>query len=206
MVNRKKLAELIDIILGDGSINIYDNHKRIQVTMHSEDDFKYSNYVSFLFFDLFNEVPIIKFRKNERALDVLIFKRKIIYFFLKLGMKKSPKLKRAKITKEFLSLDLGKYILRGIFDTDGSVVLTNNNGILYPRLEIKICESPMKYQIINLLKSYNFRFGVYDINDHQVRIQLNGKNELNKWNDLIGFSNVKHLNKMNIMMGKKPTN
>ena len=87
---------------------------------------------------------------------------------------------------------LEKYVLRGYFDTDGSVVITNNNGTLYPRLEMKISPSPMQQQFIDILEQFNFRFGVYDIGKGKVRIQMNGLECLNNWFTTIGFSNRKH--------------
>jgi len=95
-----------------------------------------------------------------------------------------------------MSNNLDILILRGYFDTDGCLVTTNNNGIIYPRLEMKICPSPMKNQFINILKKYGFNFGVYQIGKGKVRIQLNGKQQLKKWIKLIGFSNQKHLDKL----------
>ena len=197
-----KLAELVGIILGDGSINIYERHKRLQITMHSKDDLDYAYYIISLFEDLFEETPKLKFRKDEMTLDIQIFKRKVIYYFLDLGMKKSPKRGRAIVPKLFLDNDFSNYLLRGLFDTDGSLVVTNNNGTLYPRLELKICDSPMKNQIIFLLQDQGFRFGVYNVNDHQVRIQMNGKKQLKKWINLIGFSNRKHVDKIKKVAGE----
>lgn len=202
MNKQDKLAELVGIILGDGSLNIYDKHKRLQITMHSIDDLAYSNYITSLFLDLFNQKPIIKFRKNENTLDLQIFKRDIIKYFLEIGLVNSPKLNRAIIPHIFLKEELKKYVLRGLFDTDGSLVITNNNGKIYPRLEIKICESPMKYQIINMLNELGFKFGVYNINTHQIRIQMNGRSQLEKWVQLIGFNNPKHINKIKKVAGE----
>jgi len=193
----KKLAELIGIILGDGSINIYPkiNHYRIKITLDSINDKTYSSYIRDLIRDIFKESPIIKLRKNENSVDLLLFKRKMIRYLLEIGLKKSPKWNRAIIPPQFLTRKLEKYVLRGYFDTDGSVVLANNNGIVYPRLEMKICPSPMQDQFIGILKRNNFKFGVYQIGKGEVRIQLNGVSELKKWERLIGFSNEKHLHK-----------
>ncbi len=91
-----------------------------------------------------------------------------------------------------MSKELAKYVIRGYFDTDGSVVITDNNGTRYPRLEMKICPSPMQEQFIKILESLNFRFGVYRIGKGKVRIQMNGKGQLEKWIKDVGFSNPKH--------------
>ena len=90
--------------------------------------------------------------------------------------------------------------MRGYFDTDGCVVTANNNGICYPRLEMKVCPSPMQKQFVEILKKHNFRFGVYNIGKGKVRIQLNGKAQLTKWVRLVGFSNKKHADKIKRFM------
>ncbi len=200
MINPKiniELAELIGIILGDGSINIYPkiNNWRLKITLDSIKDIEYVNYIKNLIYNIFKEKVIIRFRKNENTVDIFLFKRDIIRYFLKIGLKKSPKWERAIIPKQFLTKELEKYVLRGLFDTDGSLVITNNNGTVYPRLEVKICPSPMQNQFINILKRNNFNFGVYNIRKGQVRIQMNGQKELKKWCELIGFSNNKHIRK-----------
>ena len=90
-----------------------------------------------------------------------------------------------------MNFALGKYVLRGYFDTDGCVAITNNNGTIYPRLEMKIMPSPMKQQLQELLNMYGFKYGVYEIGRGEVRIQMNGKKQLEKWKKEIGFSNKK---------------
>ena len=185
-----KLAEFIGIMLGDG----YFVDDRLKVSLNSIDDSNYIEYVKKLMVNLFDTKPILKFRKNESTADLFIFKRKVIRSLISKGLVKSPKWDRAVIPKSFLKFDLA--VLRGYFDTDGSVVITNNNGVIYPRLEMKICPSPMQKQFINVLKKYNFRFGVYNIGKGKVRVQLNGKEQLKKWINLIGFSNKKHLDKI----------
>ena len=53
-----------------------------------------------------------------------------------------------------------------------------------------------KMDSIEIFKKYNFTFGVYKIGKGKVRIQLNGKWQLDMWMNLVGFSNQKHLNKL----------
>jgi len=194
----KKFAELIGIILGDGCIMDYKNHKELKITLHSKDDVSYSKYIERLFFDLF-QLEIKRYlRKNENTLDLRIVNKKLIKFLLDdLGLISSPKRRRAKIPNKFMKYGLDA--LRGYFDTDGSLVITNNNGTVYPRIEMKICDSPMQEQFILLLKKAGFRFGVYNLANRAVRLQLNGKDQLNRWIRLVGPKNTKHLNKLNIL-------
>ncbi|MBS3135027.1 hypothetical protein J4406_01475 [Candidatus Woesearchaeota archaeon] len=146
-----------------------------------------------MIYDQFGYETPLNFRKDENTAELIITKRNIINYFLEDGLKESPKWNTAKIPKKYIKFK--KHVLRGLFDTDGCLVKTNNNGTLYPRLELKICPSPMQNQIIKILEDYKFKFGVYQIGKGQVRIQMNGKKQLEKWKSLIGFSNEKHLTK-----------
>lgn len=196
-----KIAELIGILLGDGCLSLKSSgqsQNRLKISFNSKDDKEYISYVRELIRDIFNTEPILKFRHNENTADLFIFKKKIIdYLIDEIGLKLSPKWGNAIIPEEYTSKELGLLVIRGYFDTDGSVVLTNNNGTLYPRLEMKISPSPMQQQFIQILQDNGFKFGVYQIGRGKVRVQLNGKGQLTKWRELIGFSNIKHTNKMN---------
>lgn len=195
LTKTKKLAEFIGVLLGDGCIMDYKNHKELKITLHSHDDLSYSKYLESLFFDIFNLKIRTYFRKNENTMDLRIVSKQLIKFLLDdLGLVSSPKKKRAKIPNKFM--DYGLDVLRGYFDTDGSLVITNNNGTIYPRIEMKVCDSPMQEQFILLLKEAGFRFGVYNLANGAVRLQLNGKDQLTEWIKLVGSKNTKHTDKL----------
>lgn len=191
----EKLAEFVGILLGDGCIsNTYQN--RIQITLN-KNELGYSKYVEKLIEEIFYIKPKIRFRKNENALDIQIFDKNLVNFLIeKIGLVASPKWGRAKIPKLFLGNKLEKYVLRGYFDTDGSVVITNNNGTKYPRLEMKVCPSPMRDSFISILKRNGFHFGAYKIDNNRTRIQLNGRIQLKKWLDEIGIMNPNQIGRL----------
>ena len=195
----EETAELVGILLGDGSISKYQWRNqvqhRIQVTFHSE-QIDYIHYVSDLCLKTLRNPGKIKFRKKEKTADLRIISRKLVEELLSLGMIISPKWNRAAIPEVFINEQLGKHLLRGYFDTDGSVVIANNNGTTYPRLEMKISPAPMQKQLIRLLDMYNFKYGCYSIGKGKVRIQLNGKEQLKKWNDTIGSSNQYYIKRL----------
>ena len=196
-----KLAELTGILLGDGSLCLknYNSkcHNRLKITLNSKDDAQYILYVKSLLNELFNVEPVLKYRKNENTADLFLFNKEIIFYLVnEIGLKLSPKWNNTCVPKMFMDEKLDTYVIRGYFDTDGSLVTTNNNGIIYPRLEMKVSPSPMQSQFIDILNKYNFKFGAYQIGKDKVRIQLNGKRQLRKWLNLIGSSNQKHLHKV----------
>lgn len=204
-LNESHLAEFVGVILGDGSIAHYEcsdggggrkEQHVVKVTL-SKDERKYADHVSSLFQTLFDVEPVVYPKSTENTLDIRCFGKEFFTFLIEeIGLVESPKKFRAKVPESFMEREARKNLLRGFFDTDGSLVLTDNNGTLYPRLEIKISDSPMQESIIQILEAEGFRFGVYDCKGHKVRVQLNGKNQLRKWCDKIGFSNYKHLEKL----------
>jgi len=193
----KELAEFVGIMLGDGYIN-YPKQPRIKITLNSITDKDYLIFVKNLLSNIFQVNIIEKQRKKQNAADLFIFNRNTIRLIInKIQLIPSPKWNRAIIPSWIFERGLEKYVIRGYFDTDGCVVITDNNGIRYPRLEMKVSPSPMQEQFQTILRKYNFKFGTHNIGKGKVRIQLNGKKELKKWNELIGFSNPKHQVKFN---------
>lgn len=190
-----KLAEFVGIMLGDGYIS-YPKQQRVKISFNSIDDKEYLVKVTLLLKELFESKIITKHRSTENCSELYLFRRKDIRKIIhEVGLIPSPKWNRAVIPNWIFEHKLTKFVLRGYFDTDGCVVITNNNGIKYPRLEMKISPSPMQEQFIRILKEHDFRFGVYKIGKGKVRIQLNGKNQLQKWMQEISFSNQKHMRK-----------
>ncbi|HDZ61078.1 MAG TPA: hypothetical protein ENH46_05210, partial [Candidatus Pacearchaeota archaeon] len=67
-----------------------------------------------------------------------------------------------KIPKIFLEKDsLKKFVLRGIFDTDGGIYLENKNNKLYPRIYITTISKKLSEQLIKLFESFGLRPTVY---------------------------------------------
>lgn len=199
-VRTPAFAELAGILLGDGCINIYrtkahDKIKvkhQIKVTLDAR-EMQYAQYIQNLMADLLGKAPLIRKRATENALDVLLFGPTYLGILQKIGFVLAPKWQRAIVPDCFIRRNLELFVIRGYFDTDGSVVITNNNGTIYPRLEMKVSPSPMQAQFIDILRRHGFHFGVYQIGKGKVRIQLNGKGQLKKWYEEIGFSNPRRL-------------
>ncbi len=203
-LNSHKLAEFVGILLGDGCIGVYPCKSsrgvrpqyRIKISLDAVVDASYISYVGDLIKDLFNICPVIRYRKNENTCDILIFRRQVWDFLTQqVGVKVSPKWGRAEIPGQYQCPDFERDVVRGYFDTDGCVVITENNGIVYPRLEMKVCPSPMQEQFVQILRNNNFNVRVSLLDKKKIRIQMNGKRELRKWVDMIGFMNPKHTQK-----------
>jgi len=97
--------------------------------------------------------------------------------------------------------DKVKYILRGIFDTDGSFFLDKKKDKVpsYPIISIHMKEPLLLKQLFDTLNLQGFK-PVFDKNNNQIR--LNGLAQLKKWMEEIGSSNSKHLNKIQTFLEK----
>ena len=205
----EKLAEFIGILLGDGSIGVYKSKNpekpryRLKITLNSVKDRAYVDYVSSLIKDLFSIEPLIYFRKNENTADIILLNENVIKYLFNIGMKPSPKWNTAIIPELFLKNTLALNVLRGYMDTDGCITNMNNNGTRYPRIEMKICPSPMQTQIVTILRENGFDPRVNDIGKGKVRIMLSGKEKLNRWHNLIGFSNERNQKVADYFMNEK---
>ena len=157
-MDKLDLAELIGILLGDGCIGVYKTRAgnkikiqhRVKITLDSNVDSEYAEYVKTLLDSILNVNSLIRKRKGENALDVLTFRKHAFDFLVNsVGLRISPKRYRATIPSEFQDSVYGLRVLRGYCDTDGSLVITNNNGTVYPRIEMKVCPSPMLAQFVD---------------------------------------------------------
>lgn len=203
MVDSIEIAEFVGIMLGDGSIGIYDckagskikRQHQLKVTLDSRNK-EYIEHVFSLMCKIFGVEPVIFFRKDENTADIRTFrKEKVMYAINDLKLKISPKHGRMKIPEELMESSVDKFVLRGLFDTDGSVTIFSNNGVPYPRLEVRICKSPAQNQIMQILDKYQFGYRVQSLGKGSIKIRLSGKSELRKWLRLVGSSNRIHIEK-----------
>jgi len=152
-----------------------------------------------------NEKPKITHKKNENTSDLRIFKKEKIFFALnKIGLRLSPKRGRMKIPAKYFKKELFPFILKGLFDTDGCLNIFKNNGVPYPRIEIKICPSPAQNQFIIIVDKLGFKYRVQNLDKGKIRIRISGIKELKKWFEIVGSSNIIHIEKASRFLKEKP--
>ncbi len=203
MNKEEKIAEFVGIMLGDGCIGIYGlehngrmkKQHQLKVTLDSRNQ-EYVKYVSNILSEVLGTTPKIHNKKTENATDLRIFKReKIRYVIEKIGLKLSPKWGRMEIPPHYSKGKLARFVIKGLFDTDGCVTIFNNNSTIYPRLEIRMSPSPAQKQIEEILLENGFNFKIQQLERGKTKIRISGRRELKKWFDLVGSSNPVHLNK-----------
>lgn len=116
-----KLAELVGIILGDGTIS----KDQVKIYLNSKKDLEYSNFVISLANDLFKT----KFRKIKRdKYHVLVIYNSginLVEILLSIGLKKGNKVKNQVDVPEWIKRNpsFSQACLRGLMDTDGGVFI-----------------------------------------------------------------------------------
>ncbi len=204
---RKRLCELVGIIIGDGCIGKYMEgtkvHYVVGVCGDPKKEVQYlSKYIAALFEEFAGGKPSVFY--HERALWVKTQKKKLFDLLTtEIGLR--PGKKAAIVCIPHTILDQGwdyvKYTIRGIADTDGSVFTADKPGSpAYPSIEITTVSENLAEQLYLLLKKEKFRVTKrgFERKDGPTvyKVGLNGYNMMRKWHTEIGFSNPRKSQKL----------
>jgi len=160
-------------------------------------DKKYIKYLISNVNELFNRKGFITHNEKGNSITFL-FRHRLLFEFLTENMRfPIGKKKFLIINKKIYILGFEKirYLLRGIFDTDGTFYLgKNRKGIpSFPIIAIHMNQFELIKQIGDILINEGFKI---NYSDHGKMIRVHGKDQLKKWMNLIGSSNPKHINKI----------
>ena len=191
----RDLALLYGVMLGDGCLSRGKKAFFISICGHMKDDVNFFEKIEGIITKIRGKETKYRFRKNQGKIEYNFSDKKLFSTFKDLGFpvgKKGPELKIPSRLPDRLLI----YAIRGYFATDGSVVLANNNGTLYPRLEIKSISKVLVCQVQSFLEKYEIPAKIYltKVADGQdiYRLQVNGYVNGLKFHDCIGFYNPKH--------------
>lgn len=211
----KNFARLYGIMLGDGCLSLFSNRKGAIViagSIHDDVPF-FEKILQPSFKKIINKIPPIRFRPSRGAIYLHFMDKELFDYFFNLGFPIGKKGINLSIPQVFYEKALVKYVLQGFFATDGSLVLTNNNGTLYPRVEANGISQSLIKEIHLFLVSLGISSNFYEAKrknnkgdlgrtrQQQYRIQINGKENLKKFVNLIGFINPKQIEKLNRYYG-----
>lgn len=201
------LCEFIGAFIGDGFTNKYGSNYVIQITGDADLD---RNYYLTKLKPIIMELnpdsnPIITEKDNTLRLTVnskefhnLLTKR----FKFPAGKKTHI----VKIPEEIINAQNPKFInscIRGIFDTDGCVFFDKRKSYkeYYIRINLTSVSSSLIKQVQHLLKKLNLNPRITS-NYSRYLIQINGVKNCRKFVEKIGFSNNRHLIKVNHILGR----
>lgn len=206
-INRN-FATLYGIMLGDGCLSlVYGRKKYIAIAGSMQDDIPFfEKIVKPILKSLIRKDIPIKFKPKYGAIQLNFVHHSLFDFIESFGFPIGKKGINLNIPEIFYEKNLAKYVLRGFFATDGSLVLTDNNGTLYPRVEANGISKSLIREINDFLNSKGINSKFYEAKRkgsnypntlQQYRIQINGKKNLKKFTDTIGFINPKQIEKLN---------
>jgi hypothetical protein len=193
----KYMYEFYGILMGDGCISRYTLKYRsnpcyeIRIDGSSFTDVEYYyNHLVNLLSKVAKKVPKPYLRKQCNGICIH-FRNKEFALFLNekfdfpFGKKRNIKIKE----EVLLNFDNLKHVIRGLFDTDGSLYFTKNNSEerYYPIIEITTYSSNLLNQLKTALISEGF---IVKINHRKDSIKLHGKKNLLKWMEIIGTSHI----------------
>lgn len=203
MIISKDFAELIGALIGDG--HIYRRNRKYQIgfTGNPITDKKYFEYLKKLILKEWNKNAKIK--KRGRGIRMVIDSKEICNLLIDVvGIPHGEgKCEKVFIPHEiFRDWKLCKRTIRGIVDTDGTVFVARKPRVeKYPSIEIATSSKLLAKQIKEVLQKQGFRvakiWGSKSKNSKRItyRVPLNGKTNLNKWVEEIGFSNPYKMNR-----------
>lgn len=196
-----ELAEFVGIMFGDGSLFIDKKYSyRISVHLNLIKDYEYSKHVRRMFFNIFNKELVEDRYEYKSSLDLRTYSKQILFFLhttlnVHIGKKQLTSIPIC-ITSD------KKYLicfLRGLFDTDGCVVISKRNKSR--PITLKICTAHNKFakSIHNSLNVLCIKSNIYSKTDKYGNkgydISITGINALN-FVDLIGSNNPRNLIKL----------
>ena len=199
------LAYETGVHLGDGNLTYNTwNLNRITYAGNSVEDYDFFvNLLPKIVEKLFNKSPKIYFPKNEKTVLVVLNSKKVAEFKMQLGLPSGNKNQIKSFPKELVER-FPAFILRGLADTDFTVNFRDldHDGIKeHPRICASFSNAYFVEEISNILNKLEITFAKRELitheKYHEYRIEIEGKKRLKRWIDLIGFSNKKHIHKIN---------
>ncbi len=199
-----ELAEEIGMQFGDGFLSAKRYDYRLKGNPKDEKEY-YLKYIKPLFKKLYNINLKIKdfgdsfgFEVSSKALWE--FKTKVIG--ITPGRKNNISI--PKILK-INNIRILTALIRGLFDTDGSLSFKTKYGYekYYPEIRISLISKKLINEIGKILQMLGFNPNIY-LNGRYGRISINGIAALKKYEKLIGWSSQKNLNKVNAWRNRYP--
>lgn len=189
------LAEFVGIVIGDGNISDY----AVRITLDSLADKEYISYVSSLIKRLFNVNPKIFKHKKYRAVDIVVHRKNLVEYCVKLGLNIGDKIRQ--------NLDIPNWIkenknfsiacVRGLVDTDGCFFnhsyKSNGKNYHYTKIAFTNRNKILIESVKKILMNLGFHVRITkDGND----IRIENQEDVLRYMDIVGTSNPKFMNKI----------
>lgn len=190
------LAELIGIVVGDGSAGVKTKENAISICI-SKKELSYIDYVKKLVTRVFNLEPLVE--THRKSVDVItLCSKEAVWFFDKIGIKKGCTY-NVPWSIFSSSCEYRAAFIRGLFDTDGSasgvLSFSNYNKELVAGVQLLLLEMGI------VSKYYEVENGKNKI--HVIRIR--GTQNVEKFCERVGFSNLRKKEILNQLVKRNPS-
>jgi hypothetical protein len=193
----EKLAYFLGVLLGDGSVGSERRPTIYLVGDLVEERGYYDHVLIPLIRGLFKVSPYSYVRKGKSAYALHFKSRRFVEYLVS--------------ELDFPSGDVQKYLpssvmsfpegirlafIRGLFDSDGSMVFSRKTytAYKYPTIEIKTVSHRLGLSVKQILTTAGFRSGLNRSAESWI-VRTNGEQMLELWMNKIGSRNIKHLTK-----------
>lgn len=149
----EKLAELMGIIMGDGSINNY----QVRITLSKIVDRKYAYFVRKLMEELLGEKPYWMERKKENVIELVLSGIGLVEVLESLGLRRGNKVRNQIDFPKWIKEDIVYRIacVRGLFDTDGGFYIHKKKSGKYLGWRFANHSMPILREVETTLKRLN---------------------------------------------------
>ncbi|MFH1391805.1 MAG: LAGLIDADG family homing endonuclease [Candidatus Diapherotrites archaeon] len=195
----EKLCEFLGAFIGDGFTNAYNRNYMTQFAGHSKLDANYYNNLIVPYAkQLFGfEKPYVRTKAN--ALWVTFYSKRLFELMTKRFRFPAGKKSASVLIPEEV-LDSGNTnicaLLRGLFNTDGGVHFDKRKIYKTPYMRIEL--HMKNEQLIKQVFAELTRLGINaKINSSNTRVQINTTKAISTYLEQIGFSNKRHMDRIN---------
>lgn len=192
--------ELVGIVIGDGNLWSDGRHRRVEVTGDAVTDMEYFSHIS-KSMSLFTDRRISIIRKKN-FIRIRVCSKEFYNRFLDFGLKSGrDKMHGLRFLDRLKSGDRVP-VIRGLMDTDGSVVRRSNGQVF---MQISTSSRFLANWINASLRDMGFRCFVASRRNRkysrtEYNVWLSGRRNMRRWLHVVGFSNKYKLDKsLNIL-------
>lgn len=203
-INSPLFLEFYGVLLGDGWLSAlkyaYTSLWWVGISGHSVLDEEYFIFLKEMIWNLFKKQVTTKYKKDSKAMEIIFCHKQFILFMNKNLEFPIGKKINLKIDNKFANnWNKIKFIIRGVFDTDGSLYFDKTpDKKPYPILSLHMNAPILLQQIYAALISQRFK-----IRFRENELILKGSKQLDKWMKLIGTNHPRIKSKYKVFLNYK---
>ncbi len=168
-MNHEKLALLYGVLLGDGCLSHVKRSRFISITCNYYNDQPFINSILPILEELRGKKVKAYNRKKYGKVEITFSDKRLFEIIRALGFPVGKKGTEISLPPELSNYQ--KQLVNGYFATDGCLVLTKNNGALYPRLEFSSISIKLLRDVKRYLNSLDILGGIYV--SHKINYRSN---------------------------------